>query len=58
MQWKGTFPITAQDPQHSRFETRKYRKLCLTCNDKSNFTTIHRAALVWFLLISSAHGIV
>ena len=33
------------------------RKPCLACNDKSNFTTIHRVALVSFLLIQELMGL-
>ena len=58
MQQYGKFTITAQDSQDWRFGTRKYRKPCLACNDKSNFSTIYRATLVSVLLISRAHGIV
>ena len=51
MQQKGKFKITSQDPWSCRFGTRKYQKSCLARNNKSNFTTIFREAIISFLLV-------
>ena len=47
--------MASQDSQDWRGGTRKYQKPCLVCNDKSNFTTILRASIVLFLLISRGY---
>ena len=55
MTWnsKENFTITSQDPQDWEFVM-----ISVAFNDKSIFTNICRSTMVWFLLMSRAHGIV